>query len=195
MPGCWYVATVDDDVFGCLVSNPQLQSRDNTEGTWAWWRIALRPFSQVRSCTAKAVSGFHRHWWSARTLVLGRASVEVVGAAKWFLALYCIYLSQTHPKLESKSHKNWNSSKTNSKNNCHLNWEWVFKTIFATTKLLLSLSLLETNVMLSRNYTIPNWRFFPSGTTQSSAGISEKASQLSFYNLYLSVFSFNLSWL
>jgi hypothetical protein len=46
----------------------------------AWYKKAMKPLFLVCSCTAKAVFGFCRCWWSARTSVLGGASMKVEGA-------------------------------------------------------------------------------------------------------------------
>jgi hypothetical protein len=60
--------------------NPQLHSGDNTEGTHAGYKKAFKLILPVCSRTAKAVFSFRRSWWSARTSVLGGASMEVEGA-------------------------------------------------------------------------------------------------------------------
>ncbi len=60
--------------------NPLLRSGEKTDGTRAWYKKAFKLSFPVCSCTAKAVLGFCRSWCSARTLVLGGASMEVEGA-------------------------------------------------------------------------------------------------------------------
>jgi hypothetical protein len=58
----------------------------------AWYKKAFKPFVLVCSCTAKAVLGFRKSWWSARTSVLRGASMEVEGAG--LLAEDCHKLCQ-----------------------------------------------------------------------------------------------------
>jgi hypothetical protein len=78
--------------FAVWLPNPQLQSGEITDNMRAWYKKALQQFFPVHSCTAKAVSGFCRSWWSARTSVLGGASMEVEGAG--LLAEACHMLCQ-----------------------------------------------------------------------------------------------------
>ncbi len=57
----------------------QLHSGEGTDGTRACYKRALKPFFSVFSCTAKAVSGYRRSWCTARTSVLGGASMDEQG--------------------------------------------------------------------------------------------------------------------
>ncbi len=72
--------------------SPQLHSGNRTDGTRAWYKKALKPFFLVHMCIVKAISGLCISSFSAKTSVLGGASMDVKRAG--FLAEACHMLWQ-----------------------------------------------------------------------------------------------------